>query len=326
MENSREIYVKKILEAIPRNIKPVDYLMDVLEISRESVYRRLRCQVSFSFDEMAKLSSELNLSLDEIVSANIRDRAIFMHRENLELDPMNYLLSFLDIYHINMEEEIKVGKRRAIISINNLWLPFTVANENLFKFYYYKWMCHIYSTSPNYSFADVTFPEPIVELKKKIGPMQELLNNSVFIIDKLVYFNVMKDIQYYYRRKLVTKQELLLLKEDMTQIIDYTRKQLTMSVNKWGAAQYIYLSNINIYSNSVYLEYDDKQKSIFYIYNMCPITTHDPNICQSHKQWLEALRKYSVMMSISNEELQVAFFNRQEKYLENLANDVSLVP
>ena len=65
--DTREIVINKILAQIPPSMKPVDYISDILDIGKESAYRRLRGEMSFTLDEVIKLSVELRVSLDEIV-------------------------------------------------------------------------------------------------------------------------------------------------------------------------------------------------------------------------------------------------------------------
>ena len=65
--NLNKSVLDKILNCIPENIKPVNYLMDILDLGKESAYRRLRGEKALSLEEIHKLSVELSFSLDEIL-------------------------------------------------------------------------------------------------------------------------------------------------------------------------------------------------------------------------------------------------------------------
>ena len=54
--NLNKIVLTKILDIMPENLKPVTLLMDVLDIGKESAYRRLRGEKPFSMEEIYKLS------------------------------------------------------------------------------------------------------------------------------------------------------------------------------------------------------------------------------------------------------------------------------
>ena len=75
--NLNKIVLTKILDIMPENLKPVTLLMDVLDIGKESAYRRLRGEKPFSMEEIYKLSLVLNFSLDEIISNDKSDAAAY---------------------------------------------------------------------------------------------------------------------------------------------------------------------------------------------------------------------------------------------------------
>ena len=60
--NLNKIVLTKILDIMPENLKPVTLLMEVLDIGKESAYRRLRGEKPFSMEEIYKLSLVLNFS------------------------------------------------------------------------------------------------------------------------------------------------------------------------------------------------------------------------------------------------------------------------
>jgi len=64
--NLNKRIVASILKHIPENEKPVVYLINILNISCESIYRRLRGDIPFSIEELVKLASNLDFSIDTI--------------------------------------------------------------------------------------------------------------------------------------------------------------------------------------------------------------------------------------------------------------------
>jgi hypothetical protein len=60
LRNRKDALTTKILDSIPKNIKPIEYLIKILDISKESAYRRLRGEIPFTFEEMSKLSLDLD--------------------------------------------------------------------------------------------------------------------------------------------------------------------------------------------------------------------------------------------------------------------------
>ena len=75
MEN---ILNKKIITAvqkhIPQNQKTVNYLMELLDLSKESSYRRIRGEKGFSAQELYIISRDLNISIDEMLDSGKKER------------------------------------------------------------------------------------------------------------------------------------------------------------------------------------------------------------------------------------------------------------
>jgi len=322
----RDLYVKKVIEAIPSHINPVDYLVDVLKISRVSVYRRLKSTLPFTYDEIMILSATLRISLDDIMCSNVaEDKAIFSFQQYEDNQLQDYFLKILKNFQNNLKEQDKYQSRTALISINHLWLVYAVGYEHLLKFHFYKWMHQISFNSYRLIYPEIHLSDEIIETSYQIRRQVQLLMNTVFIIDKRVFFNTIEEIQYYYRRNIIDLGDLTNIKNDLEKLIEYTESHVLMGKNKMGKPRSFYLSSVNIYSNSLYVECDEYYQSFFYEYTPSPFRTTNTSICIYHKKWLESLKKYSILMTASNEALQIDFFSRQKRYLDDLMNDRDLI-
>ena len=87
--NLNKSVLDKILNCIPENIKPVNYLMDILDLGKESAYRRLRGEKALSLEEIHKLSLELRISLDEILGKNKKNTFTLNYKGSYDKKPDN---------------------------------------------------------------------------------------------------------------------------------------------------------------------------------------------------------------------------------------------
>lgn len=323
---SRELYIQKIIEVVPPHIKPVNFLMETLGISRVSAYRRLNCQLPFTYDEIIILSSKLEFSLDEILHTNKdKEKGIFIFQHYEGTNPQRYFLEIMKSIYQNLREQNRADNRSAVLSINYVWLVYVFGFDNLLKFYYYKWLYQSSSHSQKLVFSEISLSSEIIELSHLIRTEVQLLKNNISIIDKRIFFSVIEDIQYYYRRNIFGKEELIKIKNDLENLIEYTASHVMKGRNEKGEFRAFYLSALNLYSNSLYTEYDDRFDSFFYEFNINPFKTNNINICTAHKKWFESIMKSSVLMTASNEALQIDFFNKQRKYLNDLINNRDLL-
>jgi hypothetical protein len=312
--NLNEIIVNAVLRSIPKNIKPVIYLMDLLNLSRESVYRRIRREIPFSMEEITNLSLTLGFSIDEIVEGSKKERMFF----DLQISPdfsETYIWLFKE--YNNYLQSLAIAKQSQILmALNHIPSLFSVFFDNLFKFFYYKWSNENEDVS-NLSFSNQHVPNELIRLQEKILINCKKINNVVMILSPHLFFNAIRDIQYYYMRKLLTKEELQLLKNDILDLIDLAEK-----VAKNGSFRDIhidfYLSTINIHSNSIYLHFDDVRETHFWIYSLSPMIIRNSEICDMQRKWVYSLKKHSTLITESNEILQIEFFNKQREYVNEL--------
>jgi len=79
MENNQlqVMFFQYIKSKLPSHLSLVDALADLLEISNDSAYRRIRGEKVISLEEIAKIASHFKLSVDQLLSLKTSDAKIF---------------------------------------------------------------------------------------------------------------------------------------------------------------------------------------------------------------------------------------------------------
>lgn len=323
-ENLNKIVLTKILSIIPENIKPVNFFMDVLDLGKESAYRRLRGEKALSFEEIYKLSLELDFSLDEIIENNQTNTFVFNHIGTYGLNPEKNLLEFLYYYESYLTRMVKAEVSETICTMNHLLNILLVGFPNLFKFTYYRWTHQMKEVPLNYLYADLVIPNEIKELCNRLTVLHQKVKKITFIIDNNLYLNMVKEMQYFFIRNLITESELAVLKEELLQYTDFTETIVKKGSSIEGTTYEIYLSMFHVGSTTAYSSWDDNEESAFWHYQGYPIFTRNKKITKRHKFWIDSLKKYSTIISHSNELLQADYFNKQRGYINNIAENILL--
>jgi hypothetical protein len=317
--------ISEILENIPPNIKPVSYLQDILGIGREAAYRRMRGDISFTVEELAEMSIVLDFSTDELFGKNRKKRVFF----NWEMDKHDCLSKSFTIllqqYHDLIVQKIKSKNALSLAAVNLIPSSFLVYFNNLFKYRYYRWMHQRSESSLSYSLSDVILPPDIIALQDKIKADFKQNNNNIFVIDPNMFANTINEIVYYYHRKLINREELQLLKSELVRLVDLLEKIIQTGVFDNSAHFYFYLSSVNIETNSSYIECGNHIISHFQIFVMNPVMIRNSEICRIHKKYLESMKKYSSLITCSNEMLQVSYIKRQRELINNIDSDIPCV-
>ncbi|MDR3217814.1 MAG: helix-turn-helix domain containing protein [Dysgonamonadaceae bacterium] len=309
------------MKNIPQGIKPVDHLTDILGIGRGSAYRRLNNEKFFTFDEIAKLALKLDFSIDEIIRGNIEEQISSELQVMMSLSPEENFLAMIMEYY-KWIERISQAKNAVIISVKRLDSMFTTQFETLTKFLYFRWMHRSHKTTINSSFSDTVLPSEIIDIHKKINSRINLINEITVILNRDILLNLIREVRYYYNRKLISEEEVMLLKNDLTEYVNFFEKVMQKNVNESGPTYYFYLSLLDIESNCICAKFNEKMVSQYCISAIKSTVITDQNVCKIQQQWLESLKKYSVLITQSNEILQAIFLKKQQEYIESITSDL----
>jgi len=306
--------VENVLKHIPKNKKPVIYLVNTLNISRESAYRRMRGDIPFTMEELITLATRLEFSIDDVYDQEKQNHAFFDY-SRIEKKTPNFFLIMLK-KHNDLLEKISYSKKVEItMAFNMLPPPFYSNFNNLFKFAYYKWLYQDAEIYRNMPYSETVLPDEIAILQKKMKRII-LRNASVtFIMDMDIFLNVIKEIQYFYQRKLITDEELILLKEEMKYLIGLYEDMVQTGLYESTKVQ-LYLSTLCVNSNTVCYKYDDKIDPLFWIYTVNPVVIQNAEFVSMQLKWFNSLKRQSALITQSNEILQAEFLFRQREYID----------
>lgn len=311
----------KVLSYIPDNIKPVNFFMDILDLGKESAYRRLRGEKALSIEELFKLSAELNFSLDEITGNNKKDAVTFNHIGVPNQSHEDNLLEFLHYYESYLNRLISAENSEIICTMNHLLNTMLIGYDHLYKFIFYRWIHQMTEAPLNYYYSDFVIPTEIKEVCHRISFLHTKIKKITFIIDNNLFHNLIKEMQYFYIRGLVNEAELNLFKEELLTYMDDIEKMMSRGMDNNGISINIYLSVFHINSTTSYAAWDDNEESAFWQHYGYPLFTRDREITYRHKRWIDSLKKYSTVISKSNELLQAEFLNRQRTFINNMPDN-----
>jgi len=318
-----EMLITMIGNSLPAGKKTVSYLMTLLNLSRESAYRRIRNDIPFTFEEIATICLDLGLSIDEMIGRNMQDRIFVDFPVSRSADPIDTYSDVLET-SINLYKKISEHSDSFMIyALNQPVLANFMQLELLPKFHFYKWKHRMQDVPLNYYFSDFTLPPSINALHKKYRYYITKLNHVTFILCPTITLSIVKEINYFFKRMLISKEELLNLQEELYQCINNIEKNTQRGFSENGVKMDIYASRLNLPSNSIWCKYNNGKLVVQMNSNIFPATVYDPRIGDDHKKWIDSLLKYSTLISQSNEIQRSEFFNKQREWI-NAIEDIHL--
>jgi len=319
MEKIRNDIIQKIISGVPGNMKPTEYIMRILNISKGSAYRRLNGTLSFSYEEIALLAKEMNFSVDEVIYSGSRKNHIIEFGDYFDDNVHNILYKSLEEYYEHLYINSKMHTVATIEALNNLLFVYTLFNDSLFKFFYYKYIQQYDITHLKTKMKDMVVPDSVIDIKNKITDVILNMHNcdTVSIIDPHIFLNIMSEIQYYYKRNFIDETEFYLIVKDLENLLNNLEKGAIENRFEGRCYQY-YIAQRNIYSNSCLIQNETQIYSFFYQQNLHPIICYDLRLCELHSSYLQSNKRQSILISNSNEDLQISFFEKQYEYIKLL--------
>ena len=307
-----------IRKSIPEEANLTIYLSDLLNISRESAYRRIRGEINFTFEEVAALSQDLGFSLDNVVGIKRDENALF----NIH---MLQNADYLDIYANKMleygrlfRENSEKMETKARISINTMPYFFHIHHENLSRFRIYKWLYQNQKITSKEKFSSFVLPDKVLNAHQVFFKDVQTVKNVTIIMDNNVFWSVAREIDYFYKRGLLSDEDLATLQTELHSIANWLEQVATDGLCPNGSKIDLYLSSVDQEATYLHFEYGNKQFSQVRIFSISAIDSFNERLCKIQKEWIESLKRYSTLISESGEMQRFEYLRQQREYIDNI--------
>ena len=314
--NQKLIYA--IEKIYPKKSDQVRLLKDAIGLGREASYRRLRNEISFTFAEACLLSKSLGISLNSIALIDNVESHVFHFRINpsdLENYAYHKLFEHEDSFKMLLNGSVLYTMSACSAIPYSFFLPY----ENLSKFRLFKWIYQTENKLIPSKFSDIVLPQNIQNIQRHLGSKLYKMPENIFIFDRNMFASCLDEFKYFYNLGLITDEELSRLKNEFRQSMEDFETLAVHGKNQIGQRVWVYLSNIDFDSSYTFVKGIDFERAyIDGIYLMDTIVSSDPVICKMHREWIESLRKYSTLISVSGEMQRRSFFEKQKMLIDTI--------
>lgn len=315
-----EKFLEVLKEKIPERGKTASFLIDLLFIEKEAVYRRLRGEVPFTFAEIALITRKLNISLDSILEVvpTYRGQSYRLYGQDFfNLTEVDLTMSrdyVASIRAASRNEYSEFGFAASIIPMH-----FSVRFQLIFRLYMLKWM-YQFGGNPN-----LTLPYGKIEIEEKLREIHlqylkeiETIKYTYFIWDELLIFYITNDIKYFNSIQLISNEEVALIKEELSSFLTYLERLSYTGKYDTGNAVEVYVSNLNFETTYSYLTSNNFALAMISTFTLSAGTSLEPEACENMRMWLHSLKRTSTLISTCSEIDRATFFRKQREYLDRI--------
>jgi len=311
----QSVFLEQIRQRLPRNLSFADELAEVLNVSRDSVYRRIRGETVLSLEEVQKLCNQYKVSLDALLSPS-SDIISFNKRS---IDPVDFTLEqWLTSILNNLETIHAFPEKEVIYSAKDIppCYYFKFPGLALFKMFF--WM-KSYQRHPKYDklpFEPELVSRQLLTLGKKFWDKYSEIPSSEIWSDET--FNVtIRQVEFYFENGFITlKQAHALLEEYMVMINDI-RNSAAVGIKKDGSGSFRLYKNDFVISDTTFLFKMGDKRMAFITYNtMNILNTAQESFCRETEDYLTNIINKSILISTTGERERNKFFNLIEKRIQ----------
>jgi len=319
MDNQlHQALLTEIQKRFPKSSAMINALAEILRIEKGAVYRRLRQEVPFTFNEISIIAKNLMISLDNLIGIEGQKSIPFQMQLPDFLFPQDSDYYILNT-HITFLRSINQSVNSVIASASNA-LPYDLS----FKFpyltllYFFKWNFH-YNNDKVIPYHQVAIQPEIEGILAEYTMEIKKINKTCYIFDNRIFRLIVDDIHYFNSIRLVEKNDIQKIKEDLFSMLDYLEQMaITGQFQETGNPVNLYISDVDITTSYSYLESENIHFSMVKTFILSSVNSTDENTFERMKKWIHSLIKISTLITSTNERQRVMYFERQRKIVNEL--------
>jgi hypothetical protein len=313
----QQLLFQQIKQNLPANLSMVHEISELLGLSYDSAYRRIRGEKELSLDELAKLCTRFSISLDALMGMRA-NHVVFL---NHQLDPEKFhIKQWLTVIREDIKRIHQAHEKEIIYAAKDppIFHYFHFPEIAAFKFFFWeKTIFHFPELEGKRLRLDDIDPE-IIELGNGILrsavkiPTIEIWNEDTFRI-------FLRQIEYYWISGYFSrKDDVFNLIDKLDKWLRHIRKEaeygfkflLDDTAEGIENSFMLYENEVVLNDNSIHVKLDNA--SIVYLtYNViCLLITREPSFCQSVERHMRSLIKKSNLISLTGSKERNRFFNK----------------
>jgi hypothetical protein len=318
------IFFQHIKSKLSPHLSFVDEVADLLDISNDSAYRRIRGEKQISFEEIQKLSNKFKISIDEVL--NLKNDSIMFAGNFIEANNYNFINYLDEVVYKNLLYMASFKQKELFYFSKDIpaFYYFMFPELSAFKFFF--WMKTVFNF-PVYGQKkfNVNEIEPqFFERAKRLAtiscqiPSSEILNVENFQI-------TLRQIEYYKDTGFFTsKAELELLYNKLHEMVDHMENMCSAGKKflpgqkaiQSDASLKMYVNDFIIGDNSNMAILNEK-KMCFVNHNVINLMlTQDEKFCNYSYDIIQNIIRKSNLISEVGERERTMFFNLARQRIE----------
>jgi hypothetical protein len=313
-QNLQQRLISMIKDSLPASQSLVNELADLLEISSDSAYRRIRGETALTIEETARLCDHFRISFDSLKSLG-SGAVTFLHQDMKK--SQEGFLHYLENLHEDLKKLQKLPGAGITFAASDIPIfhHFRFPGLASFKvFYWLKSVLHIPELEDK-KFDPGLLDPRITEIFPKIFDSYAAIP-SIEIWSEGIFDSLLKQTRYFYEAGLFrSKEDILGIFELMNEELEHLRQETAVSakfVKEPGRYEnnfHLHISEIEVGNNTILTRRGENETVYLTYHTFKSLISSNAAFCTETRNWLEYLTKKSILISGVAEKQRFIFFN-----------------
>ncbi|MBK5277426.1 MAG: helix-turn-helix transcriptional regulator [Bacteroidia bacterium] len=310
LDNIQSVFLGQIRDRLPENVALADELAELLNVSRDSAYRRIRGETVLSLDEVKKLYDQYGVSVDAIISPS--SNMVLIQHQAVD-------------FNYSLEEWLKSLIQNLELAKSSKNPELTFAAKDIPIFHYFRfpqlssfklfvWLKSVIKDPrfANLSYKPDVLPKEILAGVEKAWQLYASLPSTEIWSDEVIN-GTLKQIEFYRECDYFTDRNMAgQLYDQMLEFINLIREEASAGKKSEGGSFTLYQNEIFIPDNTI-LANIHNQRMVYINYNTTDLlTTQQGPFCEKTEDFMINLIKNSALISATAEKERNKFFNKLE--------------
>lgn len=321
----QESFISRIKASVAQNVSLVEEMADLLEMSNDSAYRRIRGETLLSITEIARLSTYFKVPFDNDVN-HLGNKVTFDYKR-LDHNKENFRF-WLESLRNDVKRISSRPENTILYAADDVPIWHHFSEESLIAFKLFYWLKTILCDKDyvDESFDEAMIPKELIETAKELLSYYDQTNSSEIWTEDTLN-STLKQVEYFWESGFFKS------KEDALKICKCIENEMTTLKKKAAASSKVpngrenfkmYRSEVMVGNNSVLVNIAGTKLAYVSYNTFNVITTTNTEFVQETEDWLVNLTKKSILISGVSEKQRNQFFKILFDKIETLRSKINI--
>lgn len=320
-------FIAKINKALPPQLSLVDALSDVLSLSNDSAYRRIRGATSLTLEEIIKLCNHFGVSFDLRNEANALGSVTFQYRTIS--DHENRMEDYINDLHNHLKHISQFKDKLIIYAADDVpvFHHFKYDELTAFKIFYWRKTLLDEQMLSNVNFDFGMINKKIISIARETYELYTSIPSHE-IWTEATLDSTVKQLEYYFESGIVNKEQGLIIAKQIIMLMEHI-EQMAMKSTKDGVTSnnfQMYYSDVMVGTNAVQVILDGNNTTFISFNTFNNLSTTNQLFSEEVDAWMKNLVKKSSIISGVNEKQRHQIFKKIKIKAETLLRKIENEP